>query len=75
MANRYDILMRFQNKITVIEEGIDGKQIDGLVKSLNLLSDSGEVYYKRLSANVKQDLQVSPKSGHNNDGALLLRKI
>jgi len=49
MNKRTEIFMYHRGEIVVVLENVDPVEIDSLVKSLNMLSDYGEVYYKQLT--------------------------
>lgn len=43
----YQIWMRHRGEVTLIMENVHEQEVDSLVKTLNLLSNEGEVYYKK----------------------------
>lgn len=47
MLTMFYIYMRHQGEVIVVLRDVRADEVDNLVSVLNLLSDSGELYYKK----------------------------
>ncbi|MEH6307475.1 hypothetical protein RYH73_17630 [Olivibacter sp. CPCC 100613] len=47
MLTLFYIYMRYRGEVTVVLREVRADEVDNLVSALNLLSDNGEIYYKK----------------------------
>ncbi|QNL51641.1 hypothetical protein H8S90_08740 [Olivibacter sp. SDN3] len=63
--SRYDILMRLHGEISLVIANLNEEEADDNVKTLNQLSNEGEVYYKQLTLEEKGSKASVQQFTHN----------